>query len=622
MKPILGVYCKEYPDKSYLHKEDIDNLEKLKTWMKQLDTLYLTYDGYEYIKTHFSSNELLEVATDNSYKNAEDFTYDLKNYVLNEVDKVIVWNDKDVLKNLSGIPAKRLPVDFRVIFVGPKLPFQIHDFKYYLTLIKENNDKNKGKFDPNFFDFIWNADNGVERFFDVDLQNESYFDYDLINIYYKLSDYDEDIETRIKTTEKELDTYIKEQGLPLYERTIPTSWMRVILFRLNRDPKSKEEYKKAYIVFLDKLASIHDRLALEIKASAYYGGNEYVKEDYKISEQCFLELLSFEFNDKYADSLGNIYYYGRVNNGTPEYDKAFQYFLMSSIAGNVDATYKLGEMYKYGYGVVKNEAVCKWCNSFLYPRVLNEFYDYPNRESLADVAFRLGSFYTEKETAHIGARLFLEALLSISTSCSRIDPDVKKSIQRCLFDIYKEHKEEIISHNNLKYSMMHFDEFTITRNGYDLLVESKERRLLFDLEKLNAALVYSFHVFFKGEILKDIDPEDNRCDEIFITDNGYIHFKHQSKTIFIIENKEIQIQFKRSLIQRQDDENVYHVAICQYTQGKGRKYMFLIDADGEIDDEWIVQENDKDIYPMEFTYQKGYELSCDAYKLKHIVRKK
>ncbi len=622
METIFGVYCKEYPNKAYLYEEDINTLEKLTAWMEKLDTIYLTDSGYEYIQSHFSKDELFEIAIKLGCSDEEAFLNYLEYYARADIDQVIIWNDKDVLKNLSGIPDKKFPENFRVIFVGPKLPFHMNDFKYYLTLIKENYEKNKDKFDADLFCFIWDDEEGVENFFDIDLYNRDRTDYDHVDIYYNLLDYDEDMDTRIRTTEKELDTCIKEQGLPLYEKTMPPYMMKNIIRSLNRYPKSGEEYKKAYAVFLDKLSSLHDKEGLEMKAYSYYGGNEYVKEDYKVSEQCLLELLSYGFHDDYADTLGYIYYYGRVNDGIPQYDKAFQYFMMASIVGNVEATYKLADMYKNGYGVIKNEEVSKQCNTFLYPRVMKEFEDYPAQASLADVALRLGSFYTDQESAHIGARLFLEALLAIQIRDGRFDSSVKRSILHCLFDVYKEHKDKILSHNNIIYSLMHFDEYTLTRRGNDLLIKSKKRRLLFDLEKQNAALVSSFHVLFQGEILKDIPPEDNRCDNVYLDDKGNIHFEFRNDDIFVLEKGETDIQFEKPLIASQGDENVYHVALCQYTKGQGRKYTFLIDEDGSVDDEWIIKENGKDIYPIEFTYQKGYELPCDASVMKHIARKK
>lgn len=59
---IFGVYCKEYPKKSYLYEKHINTLEKLKAWMEKLDMIYLTDSGYEYIQFHFKKVELLEMA--------------------------------------------------------------------------------------------------------------------------------------------------------------------------------------------------------------------------------------------------------------------------------------------------------------------------------------------------------------------------------------------------------------------------------------------------------------------------------------------------------------------------------------------------------------------------------
>lgn len=41
METILGVYCKDYPNMAYLHKEDLDTVDKVNDKVKQLGQLFL-----------------------------------------------------------------------------------------------------------------------------------------------------------------------------------------------------------------------------------------------------------------------------------------------------------------------------------------------------------------------------------------------------------------------------------------------------------------------------------------------------------------------------------------------------------------------------------------------------
>ncbi len=626
METILGVYCKDYPDMAYLYKEDLDTVDKVNDKVKQLGQLFFTSAGVDFVKTHFSVEELNKLAKDNGFIGSDYFLRYLSRYSEDDFSKILIWNKEDVLKNLSGVPSMKLPDGFHIIFFGEKLPFTATDFMHYLKLIKENYDEKA--FNIDLFNSIWDDDfdndddiiSGVKKFFDFDPYSTSSLDYNHVDIYFRLIDYDKPVIERVELAQKELNTYLEELGKPLYERTLPPFAMRNIVRNLQLVSPVTEENKKTYIVFLDKLASMHDKKGLELKAYAYYGGNAYVKEDYKISEQCLLELMKDGFDDDYADTLGYIYYYGRVNNGVPQYDKAFEYFMMSSIAGNVEATYKLGDMYKNGYGVVQNVEAARRCYENLYPKVLREFYWKPEYSSLADVALRLGSFYTDSENAHIGARLFLEALLSIEIRKGKFDSSVKHSILRCLFDVYEKEKDAILSHNNIKYSFFHVFEFEVERTENRLLIDTEHDEIIFDLEQMNCMNTSSFEIQFEGEVLQE-SKEKSKCDEVSIY-NDEIHFRFKSEDVLVIKNGKTKIIFPNQLVETVPDENIYHVAICQYSKGQGRKYTFLVEEDGSVDDEWVIKENDTVIYPVEIKDQKGYELPCDASVLKHIVRKK
>ena len=65
--------------------------------------------------------------------------------------------------------------------------------------------------------------------------------------------------------------------------------------------------------------------------------------------------------------LGYIWYYGRT--GRKDYKKAFYYFCAGRDAGDLQAAYKVADMYKNGYFVEKDYA--RYCSIIeeLYPKV-------------------------------------------------------------------------------------------------------------------------------------------------------------------------------------------------------------------------------------------------------------
>ena len=65
-------------------------------------------------------------------------------------------------------------------------------------------------------------------------------------------------------------------------------------------------------------------------------------------------------------------------NGIPEYEKAYKYFSLAAFSGNVEARYKIGDMYKNGYYLEKNLTIAKTIYDSLYREVIQEFYHDPN----------------------------------------------------------------------------------------------------------------------------------------------------------------------------------------------------------------------------------------------------
>ena len=112
--------------------------------------------------------------------------------------------------------------------------------------------------------------------------------------------------------------------------------------------------------------------------------------NYQMAEK-YYEMAANAGYDVAAENLGYIYYYGRT--GKTDYAKAFILFAKGALVFNRPiSTYKLGDMYRNGYFVEKDEkAAFK-----LYVKaesLLEEMDEYDQMIASPDVSFRLGNCY-------------------------------------------------------------------------------------------------------------------------------------------------------------------------------------------------------------------------------------
>lgn len=97
----------------------------------------------------------------------------------------------------------------------------------------------------------------------------------------------------------------------------------------------------------------------------YYLGRAGV-QDYHLA--CKYYTIADQHGERQAtENLGYIYYYGRT--GKVDYKKAYHYFAKGAFDGYVTSLYKIGDMYKNGYYVDKDEAesfrIYKHCNELM-----------------------------------------------------------------------------------------------------------------------------------------------------------------------------------------------------------------------------------------------------------------
>lgn len=155
------------------------------------------------------------------------------------------------------------------------------------------------------------------------------------------------------------------------------------------------EVKKAlFRKMLEELVAAGDLEAIKIKGYACYGYDNPVYEcDWFTSRDCMLILVEKgddEMQAQAANTLGYIYYYGRCNDGVPEYDLAYKYFSLACFFGYYEATYKVGDMLAEGKGVPQNKTTAYRLYQNVYEECLEKFQRNDEKHTFADAALRMG----------------------------------------------------------------------------------------------------------------------------------------------------------------------------------------------------------------------------------------
>jgi len=182
-------------------------------------------------------------------------------------------------------------------------------------------------------------------------------------------------------------------------------------FRNENEQENAEEYELWLCRrFTEQLCEEGNIPALELKGWSCYGGNRLYPCDWYAARDCMETLLAKTGNGNYANTLGYIYYYGRCNDGVPEYEKAFEKFGIGAAAGYFESSYKLADCYARGYGCVKSPVTAKLIYQHTYDKCLQRFMqNQPN--TLADAALRMGRVYLEGIAAEVNPQDALYYLL-------------------------------------------------------------------------------------------------------------------------------------------------------------------------------------------------------------------
>lgn len=203
---------------------------------------------------------------------------------------------------------------------------------------------------------------------------------------------------------KEGAIFIEDRNKNYLERRYPLYIKERLIENLANDAvmdQASEEHITLYRIFAEELAGIDNIYGLNAVGYGCYGGNRAFDCDWERSRDCISKL--FEIEDEMpkkaflANTLGYIYYYGRCTDGVPDYEAAYKYFSFAAFNEVYEAQYKIADMFKNGYGVVKSPETAKNIIGMLYNENIKYIRDGEFNCKFADIALRMGGMCTDRD---------------------------------------------------------------------------------------------------------------------------------------------------------------------------------------------------------------------------------
>lgn len=196
-------------------------------------------------------------------------------------------------------------------------------------------------------------------------------------------------------------------------------------------PEDEREIFKAYV---EEGCEKNWVEALDAKAYGCYGGNDIFECDWQASLDCLLKLIELTDNPFYYNTIGYIYFYGRCNNGEPEYEKAFQYFAVGAAHGVYESMYKIADMFMSGKGCLKNPSAGAKIILSMYNDNKDIFCDDGIDGKFADVALRVAGLFEKgigvDRSYEDAYRFYLEAKTAIDMRIETYDFFGDRKVQR------------------------------------------------------------------------------------------------------------------------------------------------------------------------------------------------
>ena len=126
-------------------------------------------------------------------------------------------------------------------------------------------------------------------------------------------------------------------------------------------------------------------LTAALNLGAMYYGGEFIPRDFRKAVRCYKKATRSDDLETWLwawTNLGYCYYYGR--DIPVDDEKAFNCYMRAALRGGANALYKIGDMYRHGRYVAKDEQMAV----LFYKRALREVYE--NHPVYPDIAKRIG----------------------------------------------------------------------------------------------------------------------------------------------------------------------------------------------------------------------------------------
>ena len=216
--------------------------------------------------------------------------------------------------------------------------------------------------------------------------------------------YDEDDDSRLSELKQipmfleEIQLFWKNAGKPVLERAFSVRQMESFIRAFEDDHRVKNASELDLQLcrrFTDELCDKDSITALHLKGYACYGGSRLYECDWEASRDIMIRLYDMTDDAGFANTLGYIYYYGRCNDGVPEYEKAFRMFTVSAANGIYEGAYKLADMYRRGLACKQSQRTARTLYAMVYDDSLKSFAHGAADGSFADAALRMGNVWMD-----------------------------------------------------------------------------------------------------------------------------------------------------------------------------------------------------------------------------------
>ena len=233
---------------------------------------------------------------------------------------------------------------------------------------------------------------------------------------------------------------------------LPPKVLRTVAEQFDDDTIDKESAatQKLFKKCLDAMCEKKDPKSIQRRGYCYYCGTKIYPNDWIKARDAFLEYYQLTGDASAANTLGYIFYYGRCNNGVPEYEEAFKYFSIGHAFTYFESTYKLADMFAHGYGVVKDGKTANHLYWSVYTQNLERFIREDYECKFADAALRMGNCFRYGYGAEVDLRTayyyYLQADLAIRKRTEVAnhygDTVVFNGVQRALEEVRQEYTEK------------------------------------------------------------------------------------------------------------------------------------------------------------------------------------